>query len=189
MNNGLAAGTFTIHAQERVVFGTPAAEAVVAEVEASDARRVFVTSTRSLTRYDDGPLQHVVRALGDRHAGTFSAIGSHSPRDDVIAGAAEARAAEADLLVAIGGGSVMDATKAMLGCLWLGLDTVEAMEPYRARRGGAEQPIEAPPRRYQDDLRVDHLVGVGIHSESRCYGCTDQHQTVIPRTRSSRPVW
>lgn len=138
------AGTFTINAQEHIVFGTPAADAVLAEVEASAASRVFVTSTRSLTRYDDGPLQRIEAALGDRHAGTFAAISSHSPREDVIAGAALARDADADMLVAVGGGSVMDATKAMLGCLWAGLDSVEAMEPYRARSGGAEQSFDAP---------------------------------------------
>jgi maleylacetate reductase len=47
-----------------------------------------------------------------------------------VAGANAARATRADLLVAVGGGSVIDATKAMLLCLWLGLDTPEAMHPY-----------------------------------------------------------
>ena len=47
-----------------------------------------------------------------------------------MAGAAAARAAKADLLVAVGGGSVIDATKAMQLCLWVGLDSPEAMEPY-----------------------------------------------------------
>jgi maleylacetate reductase len=126
------AGTFHVTAHERVVFGTPAEEAVTAEAERRGARRVFITSTRSLTRLENGPLQRAERALGDRHAGTYAAIRSHSPREDVVAGAQAAREAKADLLVAVGGGSVIDATKAMLLCLWLGLDTPEAMEPYRS---------------------------------------------------------
>jgi maleylacetate reductase len=93
---------------------------------------VLLTSTRSLTRLENGPLQTLERALGSRHAGSFAAIGSHSPREDVVAGAKAAREAEADLMVAVGGGSVIDATKAMLLCLWLGLDTPDAMEPYRS---------------------------------------------------------
>jgi maleylacetate reductase len=125
-----ASGTFHITAHERIVFGVPAGEAVVAEAERIGARRVFVTSTRSLAQKENGPLQRMERALGARHVGTHSTIRSHSPREDVVAGAAQARQAKADLLVAVGGGSVIDATKAMLLCLWAGLDSPQAMEPY-----------------------------------------------------------
>ena len=127
---GLRAGVFNFTAHERVLFGSPAAEAVVAESERYGGRRVFITSTRSLAQKEDGPLQRLERALGGAHVGTYAGIKSHSPREDVVAGANAARAARADLLVAVGGGSVIDATKAMLLCLWAGLDTPEAMEPY-----------------------------------------------------------
>jgi maleylacetate reductase len=127
---GLTAGTFHVQAQERIVFGIPAGEAVVAEADRIGAKRVFVTSTRSLAQKEMGPLQRIEQALGTRHVGTYATISAHSPREDVVAGAAAARAAGADLLVAVGGGSVIDATKAMLLCLWLGLDSPEAMEPY-----------------------------------------------------------
>jgi maleylacetate reductase len=127
---GLAAGAFSVTAHERIVFGRPAGEAVVAEAERVGARRVFVTSTRSLAQKEMGPLQRVEKALGSRHVGTYATIRSHSPREDVVAGATQAREAKADLLVAVGGGSVIDATKAMLLCLWVGLDSPQAMEPY-----------------------------------------------------------
>jgi len=124
------AGTFNVAAHERIVFGTPAGEAVVAEAERVGAKRVFVTSTRSLAQKEMGPLQRIEQALGSRHAGTYATIKSHSPREDVVAGAVQARAAKADLLVAVGGGSVIDATKAMQLCLWAGIDSAEGMEPY-----------------------------------------------------------
>lgn len=127
---GLAAGTFSVTAHDRIIFGAPAGEAVVAEAERYGAKRVFVTSTRSLAQKENGPLQRMERALGARHAGTYSAISAHSPREDVVAGATAAREAKADLLVAVGGGSVIDATKAMQLCVWLGLDTPDAMETY-----------------------------------------------------------
>jgi len=127
----LLAGHYLIQAQERVVFGTPAEIAVVDEATRYDAQRVYVTSTRSLAQLEHGPLQRVEKALGKRHVGTFAGIRSHSPREDVIAATNAARDARADLLVAIGGGSVIDATKVAQICIWLGLDSPATMEPYR----------------------------------------------------------
>lgn len=127
---GVTTGTFNVTAHDRIVFGTPAGEAVVAEADRVGAKRVFVTSTRSLAQKEMGPLQRIEKALGARHVGTFATISAHSPREDVVAGAIQARAANADLLVAVGGGSVIDATKAMQLCLWLGIDSADGMELY-----------------------------------------------------------
>lgn len=141
----LITGHFAIQSIEQIVFGVPLEEAIVAEANRYGAKRVFVTSTRSLAKLDNGPLQRAVKALGERCVGTYSNIASHSPREDVIAGANAARKAKADLLVAVGGGSVIDATKAMLLCLWLGLDTIESMEPYRAGIDGSKSAPISPP--------------------------------------------
>jgi maleylacetate reductase len=141
----LRPGVFAIQAQERIVHGQPAGPAVRAEAERLGARRVFVVSTRSLAALADGPLQRVVAALGDRHAGSFSTVRAHSPREDVVAAAAAARAAGADLLVGVGGGSAIDATKAVQVCLWHGLVTVDDLDPYRSGApAGQARPIEPP---------------------------------------------
>ncbi|MFV0298995.1 MAG: iron-containing alcohol dehydrogenase [Hyphomicrobiaceae bacterium] len=129
---GLLKGHVNIPSSERIVFGEALEEAILAEAQRYGARRIFLTSTRSLAKLADGPLQRAERALGSLHVGTFAEVSSHSPREDVIAGARLARAAKTDLLVAIGGGSVIDATKAMLMCLWFDLDSIDAMEPFRA---------------------------------------------------------
>ena len=126
----MIAGHVSIPALERIVFGIAAETAVLDEAARYDARRVFVLSTRSLVGRADGPFERVVAALGARSSGSFAAISAHSRREDVIAAATRARAASADLLVAIGGGSVIDATKAIQLCLWLGLETPEDMDPY-----------------------------------------------------------
>jgi maleylacetate reductase len=135
--NNLQSGRFTIQAQESMVFGQPAGSAVAAEADRYGSKRVFVVSTRSLSHLRNGPLQRIVNALGSHHVGTYTAIHAHSPREDVIAAAVAARTAQADLLVAVGGGSVIDATKAMQMCLWLGLNSSESLELYRS--GAAEK--------------------------------------------------
>src|SRR5215471_5866928 len=96
---------------ERVVYGRPAGTALRAEAERLDARRVFVTTSKSVAQ--SALLADVVRELGDRYAGVYAGITAHSPRPCVIEGAELARQARADLLVAVGGGSVIDATKVM----------------------------------------------------------------------------
>ncbi len=144
----LPRGVFTMQAQERIVFGEPAGKALLAELEQRGARRVFITSTRSLAKLSDGPLQVIEKVLGSVHVGTFSAISSHSPREDVIAGAAAARKAEADIIVAVGGGSVIDATKAMLMCLWHSIESPADMEPYRSGRDDGRVPKPMAPSPY-----------------------------------------
>jgi len=115
-------------AQERLVFATPAADAVAAEVAAVGAERVFVVSGRSLGRLVEGPLQRIERALGTRHAGTFARMAAHTPREDVLTVIDALRAARADALVAIGGGSVIDGCKAAAIGLWAGVHDVAGFD-------------------------------------------------------------
>src|SRR6266481_3437366 len=128
---------------ERVVYGKPAGPALRAEAERLDAHRVFVTTSKSVAQ--SALLADVIRELGDRYAGVYAGITAHSPRPCVIESAALARAAKADLIVAVGGGSVIDATKVMLIALWQNATTVEALDAYRAGRPkeGAAPPSEA----------------------------------------------
>ena len=119
-------GTHPWLAQQRVHYGRPAAPLLRQEVDKAGARRVFVTTTRSLT--DGAYVAGCIEALGDRFAGKFDAISAHSPREAVIEGARRIRAADADLVVAIGGGSVIDATKVMLQAVWFGVDAVEGRD-------------------------------------------------------------
>ena len=126
-------GTVQWTAQERVIHGKPAAEAVPQEMERIGAKRVLVLTTRSLK--DSRLVRDVTSALGERCVGRFSDIHAHSPREAVVAGAALARELEADHLLAIGGGSVTDATKTMLVALWRGVTDVDALSGLAARRG------------------------------------------------------
>jgi maleylacetate reductase len=137
----VAVGEFAVQAHERIVFGHPAADAVREEARRAGARRVFIVSNRSLARREDGALQRLVRSLGPLHAGTFAAMSAHSPGTDVIAAVDAARAADADLLVALGGGSVIDGTKVAQLCLWRGVTAAEQLERVAA---GVQAAAAAP---------------------------------------------
>ncbi|MGZ5711857.1 MAG: iron-containing alcohol dehydrogenase, partial [Burkholderiales bacterium] len=103
------------------------------EIERIGAKRVMLLTTRSLA--DGALIRKLTSALGDRFAGRFSEIRAHSPREAVIAGAALAREVEADHLLAVGGGSVIDATKTMLLALWRGVRDVDALSALAQKRG------------------------------------------------------
>jgi maleylacetate reductase len=125
---------------DRVVHGQPAAAAVRAEADRLDRRRVFLITNRSLAQT---PLvAGIAAALDGRHAGSFAGVSAHGPRQCVIDGAAAARAADADLLVAIGGGSVVDAAKVMLLCLRHGITEAAALS--RHTGSGRADPSTRP---------------------------------------------
>jgi maleylacetate reductase len=131
-------GTHHWPAQERVIYGKPAVEALAEEISRSDSKRIFVTTTRSIT---GGELvARIVKSLSDKFAGKFDAIGAHSPREGVVAGAEAIRAARADLVVAVGGGSVIDATKVMLMAIWRGAKTVDEVSAQSGVRGKGAEP-------------------------------------------------
>jgi maleylacetate reductase len=127
----LITGMHRFPRQDAVVYGRPAAEAIADLAKRFGANRLMIMSTRSLT----GAAEQLSAELGVLSAGVFTSIAAHSPRADVIGGADAAREARADLLVAFGGGSVIDATKLMQLALWGRLTSPEQLGPYRLGRG------------------------------------------------------
>jgi maleylacetate reductase len=124
-------GSYRATRQEQVLYGRPAAEAVADLAGQFGAKRLLVVTTRSLDG-PDGAGARLQSDLGALCVGRFSAISAHSPRESVVAGAAAAREAKADLIVAIGGGSVIDAAKVMQLCLWADLREPGQLDAYRA---------------------------------------------------------
>ncbi len=102
------------------------------ELRRVGARRVLLVTTRSATA-DDRLAPAVEGLLGSRLAARFDAIGQHAPAGSVMEAAAAARRAGADALVSLGGGSPIDAAKAVAFSLASGLDLTRADAPARAR--------------------------------------------------------
>jgi maleylacetate reductase len=120
-------GRVVFGAMEEVVYGQPAAAAVAAQVERIGARRALLMVSGTLWRTTD-EIDKIKDALGPRCAGVFGAMPAHSPRSAVIAAAAQARAAQADLIVTVGGGSITDGAKAVQICLANDIRDVEGID-------------------------------------------------------------
>jgi len=127
---------------DEVVFGEPAADAVAAQMDRLHASRAFLMVSGTLRRETD-EIGKIQRALGGRCAAIFDAMPQHTPREAVIAASEQARAANADLIVTIGGGSITDGAKAVQLCLANDIRTVEGMDAIRAVKG-APPAINAP---------------------------------------------
>ncbi len=135
-------GRVVFGAMDEVVFGHPAAEAVVAQMDRLGAARGFLMVSGTLNR-QTGEIEKIRKALGSRCVATFDAMPPHSPREAVIAAAQQARAAGADLIVTVGGGSITDGAKAVQLCLANSVRTVEDIERIRVHKGVAP-PMNAP---------------------------------------------
>jgi maleylacetate reductase len=173
---------------EAVRFGAPAAEAVAQEAGRLAAERVFLMVSGTLARATD-EIDQVRRALGNRCAGVFDRMPPHTPRRPVIEAAEAARAAGADLIATIGGGSVTDGAKAVQLCLANDIRTAEALDAYRpaAGTGGVLAP---PPGKTPSVRQISVPTTLSGGEFSAIAGVTDErhrvkelfrHPEIIPR--------
>src|SRR5260370_30507095 len=99
-----------------------------------DASRAFLMVSGTLNRSTD-EIDKIRAALGARYAATFDAMPPHTPREAVIAATEQARAAGADLIVTVGGGSITDGAKAVQLCLANHVRDVDGIDALRAVKG------------------------------------------------------
>jgi maleylacetate reductase len=128
---------------DEVVFGKPAAEAVSEQARRLGATRAFLMLSGSLNRNTD-EIAKIRRALGNTFAGSFDKMPPHTPRAAVVAATEAARAAKADLIVTVGGGSITDGAKAVQMCLANNIHSAEEIDRLRPVKGpdGALGPPE-----------------------------------------------
>ncbi|MDN5003056.1 iron-containing alcohol dehydrogenase [Bradyrhizobium sp. GCM10027634] len=131
-------GRVVYGAIEEVVFGHPATEAIVAQMDRLGTSRAFLMVSGTLNRQTD-EISKIVQALGPRCAGLFDAMPAHTPREAVIAATNAARAVDADLIVTVGGGSITDGAKAVQLCLANGIDAIEGIDRIRVHKGVAPE--------------------------------------------------
>lgn len=114
---------------DRVIFGKPAAQAIAEEAQRLGSQRVFLMVSRTLNTTTD-EIERIRAALADRHAGTFDEVPPHTTRASAVAATARALQAKADLIVAVGGGSVVDAAKIVLMCMEHGITEESGLDGF-----------------------------------------------------------
>ena len=172
MNTGL----HEFLAQDRVIWGKPAAQAVIEEADRRGAKRVFIVTSKTLNRQTDA-VQQIRDALGPRHAGTFDECVEHTPRESVIAAAAAARAAAPDMVLTFGGGTAIDTVKVMLIAIAHDLTRPEQLGDYHLRMnpdGSRHTPAIKPPPYRQVVLSTT----LSAAEFSDFGGCTDTARKV-----------
>lgn len=135
-------GRVVFGAMDEVVFGRPAAGAILEQMDRLGSNRAFLMVSGTLNR-QTGEIQTIRNALGARCAGLFDAMPAHTPREAVIAATLGARKAGADLIVTVGGGSITDGAKAVQLCLANGIDSVDGIDRIRVHKGIAPE-VTAP---------------------------------------------
>jgi len=185
----LQSGRVDFGGMDAVLFGRPAAEAIVEEARRWEAERVFLMVSGTLNRTTD-EITKVRQALGNRYAGVFDHIPPHTPRRAVIEAAMAAREASADLIATIGGGSVTDGAKAVQLCLANDIRTPEALDSYRPVKG-PDGNLGPPPCKQPSVRQITVPTTLSAGEFSAISGVTDErgrvkelfrHPQIIPRT-------
>ena len=107
------------------------AERLEQELREQSVARACVITTRSVEA--NPALGELEQLLGERCAGKFSGVGQHAPAASVASAVSAAAAAHADALISFGGGSPIDATKAVAFALATGLDLSDPRAAETAR--------------------------------------------------------
>ena len=103
-------GSYSFVPLEKIVWGVPAVEALPREIDQGWAARVFMVASGTLSRKTQ-TIDQIAHALGKRYVGRFDECREHAPLESVIDCLSAARRASPDLLLTIGGGSVIDTAK------------------------------------------------------------------------------
>ncbi|MGL3106958.1 iron-containing alcohol dehydrogenase [Bradyrhizobium sp. BR 1432] len=128
---------------DRVVYGKPAAEALNDEAVRLNANRVFLLVSRTLNTKTD-EIEKIRRALGNKHVATFDGIAQHTTRKQAAEVARQAKEAQADLVVAVGGGSAVDLAKIVIMAMEHDIFDEAGFDPFVMGPGVPFSPFRAP---------------------------------------------
>jgi maleylacetate reductase len=174
-------GRIVFGEMDEVVFGVPAAEGIIAQMDRLGARRALLMVSGTLNRTTD-EIAKVRSALGERCAAVFDKMPAHTPRQAVVDAAELARANACDVIVTIGGGSITDGAKAVQLCLANDIRTADDVKRVRITRGVA--PAMAAPTVRQ--ISVPTTISGGEFSDIS--GVTNERSKVKEMLRHPRVI-
>jgi maleylacetate reductase len=182
----LQSGRVVFGHMDEVVFGKPAAEAIAGQVRRLGATRVFLMVSNSLNRNTE-EIDKIRGALGNCCAGSFDRMPAHTPRTAVIEATQAARAAEADLIVTVGGGSITDGAKAVQMCLANDIRSPEAIDMLRPVKG-PDGIVGPPPIKPPTVRQVSVPTTLSGGEFSAIAGVTDERTKVKELLRHPRII-
>lgn len=136
----MPAGVWEVRAPTRILFG-PGRFAELAEHVAG--RRVLLVTTKGAVRR--GWTGLVRQQMGERLVGVCDTVTPNPTVDQLETSARRWRGIEADAVLAVGGGSVLDSAKVLAGVLRSGGALGEALRRGCPAETGAELPVTAVP--------------------------------------------
>lgn len=116
MSNPHLQGEYTFLPQEHILFGVGSVNQLADEVKRLNCQRAIIITGHSLATQTD-VVAKVEQALGPLHSGTYPSIRQHAPMSGITQATAMARSLAADILISVGGGSPIDAAKAVVNTL------------------------------------------------------------------------
>jgi alcohol dehydrogenase class IV len=144
----------------RLYSGKDALENLPAELKRHRARHAFIVCGRSVSRRT--PLVSRIRAiLGEALAGVYDEMAKESPLSAVMAARDAARAARADLVIGIGAGSVIQATR-VVAILLAETAPVETLITQYPEHGAAISPKLLAPK-----LPIINVLTAGTSAQNR----------------------
>ena len=138
----LRTGIYSYPHTQRIIYGTPFAQALAKELDTVGAQRVYLLASSSLRRHTDA-VQQVLQVLGTRSVGVFDAMPAHTPRHAVVQAAHDATLVRADLILTLGGGSLTDAGKMVTLCMSNRIESPQDLDRL-ATRVHADGRVERP---------------------------------------------
>ena len=178
--------TFVHLPVDRVIYGAGSLADLPQAVERLGVKRAFVITGRTLATKTEW-ISRVKGLLGDRCAGVFGEASQHVPKRTILDATAQARDAQADCLVSVGGGSPIDTAKGMALCLAEGIRDEAGLNRYATpHRTGGSEPFQAS--RPLPQIAIPTTLSAGEHTGQ--FGTTDEtarrkdgagHPLLVPR--------
>lgn len=125
----MTAGSHTFAPMDKIIWGLPATDAVALELDRSGATRLFAIASGTLSKRTS-VIADLREALGDRFIGLFDECREHSPLDSVLDCVHAVNQAKPDILLTVGGGSVIDTAKIAQLAVTVGINDMAGLRAH-----------------------------------------------------------